>query len=290
MQSEIYQLVAQDGARFFVNKDVLTSQSAPFKEAITGPWREASDRTIELSDWDSPTVGRLVEFLYTGDYSYPDPSPVGREPPAGANMQLGDVSIDVTGEQFDPERPPTPPNEWFKKSLPNLEAPESESARLGRFNPADNHFQDVLIAHAKVYAMGNYKNVDSLRALALKRLQITLMALHPIQPESHIALNVANFVDYVYENTDELSLSEEPLRKLTSRFIALNLVAFQSNTKALQIFADGGDFVIDVIGKVCETLADPACPVRRCPKEGYICSIKVNIKLSSWIAFVMKRD
>lgn len=290
MQSEIYQLVAKDGARFFVNKDVLTSQSAPFREAITGPWREASNRTIELSDWDSATVGRLVEFLYTGDYSYPDPYPVGRRPLARANILVDDARVEVTDEQFDPGRPPTPPNEWFKKSLPKLEAPVSESERLSRFDPAGNHFEDVLIAHAKVYAMANYKSVDSLRALALKRMQITLMAVHPIQPKSHIAVNVANFVDYVYDNTDKLSLSEEPLRKLTSRFIALNLVAFQTNSKALQIFADGGDFVIDVISKVCETLPDPSRPVRRCPKEGYISSIKVNIKLSSWIAFMMKRD
>lgn len=51
-------------------------------------------------------------------------------------------------------------------------------------------------------------------------------------------------------NTDFLVRSEELLRKLTSQFIALNFAAFHSKQDAVQLIAQGGDLVTDVMAKV----------------------------------------
>lgn len=45
---------------------MFLSQSEPFKNAITGGWSETTECKLSLHEWDGETVGRLVEFLYTG--------------------------------------------------------------------------------------------------------------------------------------------------------------------------------------------------------------------------------
>lgn len=67
------QLQANGGSRFFVHKDVLTTQSKQFRDALTGRWKEATKLKINLFDWDGATVCWLLEFLYRGSYRYPEP-------------------------------------------------------------------------------------------------------------------------------------------------------------------------------------------------------------------------
>lgn len=283
MTSEVFELVASDDVRFYVNKDILASQSKPFREATSGPWKEAVERSIDLKDWDSDTVARLVEYLYLRNYDYPDPAPLKSRPecaigdPGPAGVQTEDA-ISV----LDTKRPLTPINECLKGCLPPADvAPISDSASLASFDPADNDFQDILLAHAKVYSLANYKSVDGLQTLALRRLLLTLSRLHPLHPASHILMNIVELASYVYENTDCLSNSEEPLRKLTSQFIALNFAAFQTEPRAIELVAQGGDIVRDLMAKLSRRLPNP----EGLPWAGdsstniYISGIKVRILL-----------
>lgn len=280
MTSEVFELVANDDVRFFVHKDILASQSKPFREATSGLWKEAAERRIDLKDWDSDTVARFVEFLYIGNYGYPDPTPLNPCPePAGGDPEPDQTEEVDDASVLDRDRPLTPLEDCLRQSLPpDEEEPITDSERLDPFDPTNYDFEDILLAHAKVYALANYKSVDTLRTLALKQLLLTLLRLHPIQPASHISMNIVDFVSYVYANTDYLSHSEEPLRKLTSHFIAHNFAAFQTEPRAVELVAQGGDFVKDLMAKVCRRLPDPEgvfwAGGRR---KGYISAIKVSI-------------
>ncbi|KAL0635221.1 hypothetical protein Q9L58_005867 [Maublancomyces gigas] len=259
MTSEVFELVASDDVRFFINKAILASQSKPFEQATSGPWEEASKRMIELKDWDSDTVARLVEFLYLRNYDYPDPTPLKPAPePAGGAPEPAQMEGEDATSMLDRHRPLTPLEDCLRKSLPpDEDISITDSERLDPFDPNDYDFQDILLAHAKVYALANYKSVDTLRALALKRLLLTLSRLNPLQPASHILINIVDFASYVYANTDCLSNSQEPLRKLTSQFIALNFGVFQTEPRAIELVAQGGDFVKDIMGKISRRLSDP---------------------------------
>lgn len=259
MTSEVFELVASDDVRFFVNKALLVSQSKPFQEATSGPWEEASDRRIELKDWDSDTVARLVEFLYLRNYDYPDPTPLKPGPElAGAVLDVAQMQLEDAISMLDRQRPLTPLKDCLRNSLPlDPEVSITLSERLDLFNPTDYDFENVLLAHAKVYALANYKSIDKLCTLALKRLSLTLLKLHPLQPASHILMNIVDFASYVYTNTDCLSNSQEPLRKLTTQFIALNFGVFQTESRAVELVAQGGDFVTDLMCKICRRLSDP---------------------------------
>lgn len=84
---------------------------------------------------------------------------------------------------------------------------------------------------------------------------MTLSRLNPIQPSSHLSMNIVDLATYVYTHTDHLSRSEEPLRKLVSQFVTLNFQALQSEPEAVELVGEGGDFVKDVMAKVCRRLS-----------------------------------
>lgn len=288
MTSEVFELIASDDVRYFVNKDILASQSKPFREATTGPWTEVTERKIDLKDWDSDTVARLVEFLYIRDYTYPDPLPLKPKTANGGPPTYSPSSAFVvppdTKSEPDISRPMTPPGEWLITTTPQasiysgpVSGPVSDADRLNQFPAAEHDFDDVLLAHAKVYALAHYKGVDLLRTLACKRLHLVLSRLHPLQPASHISGNIVDLVSYVYANTDTLLNSEEPLRKITAQFVALNLTAFQTEPQAVELVGRGGDFVKDLMSKVCRRLPDPDgffWSAARLQK-GYISNVKV---------------
>lgn len=276
MTSEVYELVSSDKVSFFVHKDILISQSMPFRQAATGPWQEASERRILLNDWDTDTVARLVEFLYTSDYPYPDPDLLGLSSPPSTTPW---GSPTTPGCPPVTSRPLTPLDECLKKWMrPSRPYKVADLQRLGPCDPAKFDYENVLLLHARVYALANYKAVQDLQTLALKRLLLVLQRLQPLELGSHIAGNVAEFASYVYANTVLLSGSEDPLRKLTSHFLAMNVVAFQKEARAVKLMAEGGDLVSDVMAKVCIRIVDPKdiCPECTSPRKRYISGISVS--------------
>lgn len=281
MTSEIFELTTGEGVSFFVNKDVLTSQSQPFLEATAGPWRESTERKIDLKDWDSDTVARLVEFLYIRDYTYPDPHPLTPKLtlPQGLKNEDSTPGPSDTDTGRDMTRPMTPPAGWLDvPQPPHCITPLTDTERLAQFVPIEHDFGDVLLAHAKVYALANRKGIHVLRTLARDRLHVVFARLHPLAPGSHITANIVNFAIYVYQNTSTTARSEEPLRKLTSRFIALNMVVFHTDQRAAELVRGGGDFTHDLLGNMCRRLVEPGeyrGPADR-PEKRYISDLEVR--------------
>lgn len=292
MTSEIFELITSDDVRFFVHKDILISQSKPFEQATAGPWLEATERKILLSDWDTDTVARLVEFLYRDDYPYPDP----RELHLSLALEettapLGKSDeVHVEGE-LDSSQPAIPTVTVVQSKLAtNWPVNVSDTQRLEPFDPALYDFELVLLAHAKVYVLAQYKGVESLRALALKRVSLVLSRLQPILAGSHITRNVTELARYVYANTDDRSPGEEPLRKITSGFITENVVAFQKEKCAVRLMAEGGDLVTDLMSKLCRVVdMKDSSSIGVSQKKRYISNIKVctsrvdsNVRPADW--------
>lgn len=224
-------------------------------------WKEAAERKISLEDWDGDTVGRLVEFLYTGSYQYPKPVPIGRPVPAasgGGSSRLDSLEVlqscdsgDDGPLRLDPGRPLTPLDRYLCHALSDDHKTGTEGLEsLESFEPAQYDYRETLLSHAKVYALAHYKSINPFKTLALKHLTMTLSRINPIQPESHIASNVIDLISYVYSHTDPLITSEEPLRRLSSQFAALNFPALQATAKMTELMGEGGEFVKDLMTKV----------------------------------------
>lgn len=240
-----------------MHKDILTSQSAPFETALAGQWKEASELKIDLVDWDGPTVGRLVEFLYWGKYRYPDPASISPETnlaPQKIETVVSPALIARDESQSFMSRPLTPVSECLGKFL--LAAPEPENitaaGRLARFDPAKYDYGDTLLAHAKVYHLAHYKAIDKLRTMALQHLLDTLSRMDPVLPSSaaHNVGGIVGLAQYAYANTDRLEKHEEPLRRLVTHFIASNFLILKSTPDMGVLFSAGGDIVMDVMENV----------------------------------------
>lgn len=235
---------------FYVHKDILAHHSQPFKDATSGTWKESHERKILLPDWDAKTVGHLVQFLYTGDYNYPDTSacdepetPVETEesvPPAPKPNRTGAL---------------TPLPECVKDALHDPHTPPTtEGAWLERVDTAKFDFEETFLTHATVYTLAQYKSIAALKSLAYGRLSRTLLKIHPLGRNPHLATNIISLATYVYANTDSLTSSEEPLRRIVSQYVALNFERWQAEPAAVHMMCTGGDFAKDVLGKICRRL------------------------------------
>lgn len=255
MSSEIFELVAENNVTFFVHKDLLAFHSRPFKEATSGVWKESTERKIILNDWDAKTVGRMVQFLYTGDYKYPSPVPTDESTPLEQKVEM---VPDV------PETLELPKGGTLTPLLECVEAaihehvlpPMTDTMWLERVDTANFDFEETFLAHAKTYVLAHYKSIPALKALAHARLARTLLKLHPFEGNPHLPINIVNLATYVYGNTDSLLNSEEPLRKVISQYVALNFVAWQVEPAAVEMMSCGGDFIRDVLTKYCRRFAN----------------------------------
>ena len=69
--SSVFQINAEKGTKtFYVHGDILSQNSEPFKSIVDGNWEESVNREINLGEWDADTVGRMIEYLYTKDYTW----------------------------------------------------------------------------------------------------------------------------------------------------------------------------------------------------------------------------
>lgn len=125
---------------------------------------------------------------------------------------------------------------------------------MRQFSPLEHDYKKVLLAHANVYALAQYKDVVALRSLSLENLLMTLMSIGSLEPRTHLAINAIALLDYVYSHTTVLVSSEEPMRRLVSQFAALNFPALQQTEGMEKLLCREGDLARDLMQKVCRRL------------------------------------
>lgn len=69
MNPTIPLFIGEDRVLFYVHKDTLC-QLPFFKAALSGGFKEASGQVISLPEDNPSHVSALIEFLYTGNYTY----------------------------------------------------------------------------------------------------------------------------------------------------------------------------------------------------------------------------
>lgn len=269
MSSGVWELTAEAGRRFVVHEDILASQSQRLKDIIDAftaaepkPLRE-----IPLDNWDADTVGRFVEYIYTDDYQSPDPvlpsTPV--MTPEGSNQSVGSsgqspvdaTSVPSAGEVGEkciltpPVRPLTPLSECFPDGPdPLRKSSAAETFAAKYFDPSEYDFEEVFLAHAKIFALAWEFDVEALQKLAVQRLLRTFINIDSFQPDWPVASNFVELARYAYCGNNP---ADNDLRKIISQFAALNFTALQTDEMKILIEQSGG-FARDLTAKVCRRL------------------------------------
>lgn len=98
--------VGEEKVQFHAHEDTLCTLSF-FKAALHGMFKEATDKAISMPDDDPTHVSALLEFLYTGSYTYtyyPSSAmlPEGSTTPAGdLNEGLYHLGVYVVAAKYD---------------------------------------------------------------------------------------------------------------------------------------------------------------------------------------------
>ncbi|CUS12285.1 unnamed protein product [Tuber aestivum] len=244
--SAIFQINVEKGARtFYVHGDILSRSSRSFKSIVEGDWKESTNRRIDLEDWDADTVGRTIDYLYTGDYTWEKD---GNFTPIPIEVPEEFPTVD---HSFRAARPLTPLSGLAKyRSTSYLSYSDStvflayEGARFG----------ELLLMHAKVYALASCWAIGKLSELALDRLLCTLRAFQATEYDLQQIRYIVELVSYVYENTCLRVGEHEPMRRVVTRFTALELTKLNAQGEISKLMDAYGDFACDLLSDVTRSL------------------------------------
>lgn len=144
--------------------------------------------------------------------------------------------------------PLTPINSCLAVGLPEeCQTREAGIFAQNQFPHSSHRYDQVLLAHARLYTFSVYHQIKSLQDLSLQRLTQVLARIDCSQPSA--ASEIATLVQHVYRDTLPAIYSKDAARKLVSQFVAMNfdeLVHGQFET----LLEEGGDFVLDLSRKV----------------------------------------
>lgn len=274
-----FEIIAGSEKTRFVAHASMLDKSDKLRAIIRGKWgkwKETSECEIMLADWDAETIGRLVEWLYTGDYQCPYPAEVPQSVLEDLKIRIPETPMPSKEREkcfkpapkglVFPRRLAPLMDVHFTKANQGLAPSQAEAFKLWS---AKSHgvlnFEATLLAHAKLYVLADYMLLPTLQAQNFYRLKavFTFINQSSYSPDTHstsdslfkenmpVIENIINLAQYVYTNTTRLGTEEEPLRKLVSTFIALNYDQFRDERGVVQGFlAQGGDIQADILDKV----------------------------------------
>ena len=237
--SAVFQINAEKGTRtFYVHGDVLSQNSQPFKSIVDGNWEESAKREINVEEWDADTVGRMIDYLYSKDYTW---QKNGKFKPVPLAAPEKSPSV----EHFRALRPLTPPTGLMEHRGTSY-LPYNDWV-LGHANK-EERFGELLLMHAKVYVLANYWAIEGLLDLALDRLLHTLQAFQVTKCVPQQTGYIVELVSYIYENTCSRfeNQEQEPMRRTVTRFITLEFTKLNSEGEISELMGTCGDFARDL--------------------------------------------
>ncbi|KAL8752766.1 MAG: hypothetical protein Q9184_005633 [Pyrenodesmia sp. 2 TL-2023] len=283
--SEVFTIYAGPSQKKFIAHAGVLAQSPTLRKIVDGGWKESQERTIPLDEWDEKTVQKLLEWLYSGYYTwYTQPiSPTtlaeGAED-ATANVKPKSciTSLGLKSERMINVSPYT----WNKKQ--SLSKPLYYHMSSGKvpshpvsilrhgitYNDSSSSkqlleslkYSDVqraldsscatlatLLDDAKLYVLAQYLQLGSLKRLAFLNVQHVFSELSKGDTDrlgAHVTARFIEYIRYVYASTDSLTNSMEPLRKLTAAAVVAHLHALQAPSFD-DLMRQGGDFAVDVM-------------------------------------------
>ncbi|KAL8918897.1 MAG: hypothetical protein Q9208_007078 [Pyrenodesmia sp. 3 TL-2023] len=68
--SSIFSIYAGPTKKQFLVHSTILAKSPTLRAIVEGEWKESANRRIDLEEWDEQTVEQLVQWLYSGHYTW----------------------------------------------------------------------------------------------------------------------------------------------------------------------------------------------------------------------------
>ncbi|KAL8645805.1 MAG: hypothetical protein Q9210_006506 [Variospora velana] len=251
-------------------------KSPALRKIVEGGWKDSQERVVKLEDHDFVTVSQMLEWLYCGYYSW-GRACLPNEPPTESTCSNGHEKLYLASQALDGSRlvtlsPLTSMGNQQLQTNNNLTALSRPSDILGHGLPGKsrtplqkvtNHHKAggidsairfatrsgcVLLQDAKLYILAQYLQLSHLKDLTFRSIQEVLSDTMSEGQETDAALraNVVTLIRFVYDHTDSLTNSVEPLRRLVTSFVAVHYKAVKGWEFDLLI-SEGEDFPVDLM-------------------------------------------
>ena len=247
-----FDIIAGSEHMHFTAHATVLEQSDHLKAVIHGKWKDSLELKIVLEDWDAASVGRMLQWLYTGDYMAPNP-----KGPVHLVKDHHQIAKSPSVESSKPNLTPFANLHFSMLPLPakRTEAEKCEAWMEKMFDlDYDLDYEPTLMAHAKLYVLANYMLLPGLQAFTFERLYKLLSTMSRDIGKTVIS-NLVSLIEYIHATTTRPDGGEEPLQDLVTTFIAYNFSQFDG-VDGERLMNQNRDFAKDVLVKVRSIMVD----------------------------------
>ncbi|TGO52729.1 hypothetical protein BCON_0136g00250 [Botryotinia convoluta] len=216
--------------------------------------------SLDMWNWGPKTSKKKKKKRGTGPlFEIPPPEPAPAPPelaePAEPALTLASTKLDSKVEEF-----------WFPRRFRYLERTSIKFAAdfkhltfpllavrnnydkicepNEQFDP-EKSYSNVFISHAALYILGDFRLIDSLKALALYKLHKTLCVFQLSNENIKDVIDLTRYV-YAEEGGEEGSGGEiGALRSLVCHYMAMNALVLSLDDGFMDLLGEGGQFVKD---------------------------------------------
>ncbi|KAI9772201.1 MAG: hypothetical protein M1839_002519 [Geoglossum umbratile] len=256
--SSIRLLVGEDRKEYLVHRKVL-------ERHLTDLHIPSRERFIEF-DGDEESVGYMLEFLYTGNYSREDAAPQKSEPEPPLEEPVHPIILAARTSTLGVWGKPPALHTKYNHGKPapkrrptavitnGIASPPASPPAHKKHDPAAHQSADIagaFLVHAQVYLLAERYGANSLKELSLEKLRAALKAFELGQPIDRTAALI-EFIKRVYNLpiASEGHCKEGRTRNRLRDVVVAHAVAYLPELQADPAFnayiREGGDFVADL--------------------------------------------
>lgn len=273
-----------ESTEFNVYEEAIAPLSDNLRAMMTGDMVEAVEGRVTWKHVSKQTFEQFYQFAMTGDYSIPEPEwregdeespPVIEYANADAEPEP-EPELDLKEESPPGEDAPQEPESWdnwmaAKSVLRKKKSSKKRSAYkvfeslsypllaprtnfLDTCEPSDvllehHNYSNVLLSHAYLYILADYRMVDELKTLALFKLHKTLLTF---KLDSKSLGDIIDLVNCAYADEGQGSEGRDTgegiglLRDLVCHFLVTHTVTLTADERFMELVENGGDFAKDI--------------------------------------------
>ena len=270
-------LIGPDKKTFYVHTELVVQHSSALGALVSGQMAEAKEGCATLEDVDEDTLVRFAEYMYTNDYSVPDPvivqtassSTFENDQDGIDNWPLGKKSNkkkkkvaksdswhrEATSEpaiEISEEAPLEYPQRECKKD--QLWSEFTEKAHVKHHKPWEprqnkiscEDYTQVFLCHAHLYVFSDRYCIEPLQELALQKLRLTLSRF--ILFNERVS-DIVELVQYTYAHTMEHEEGIDKLRSLVMDYVICQMEAIVEDKNFISLLQEPGALAKDLVQK-----------------------------------------
>lgn len=234
---------------------------------INGDLSEAQQGFALLEDVDKASFVRFVRWLYSREYPALEHTTVAISPSSTLDQSAPkfdepDVhwpyasaeKIKKEKKAKDVERDSfkIAERDSLKDAFINRKHDSINACGIGSFSvppprsnkAADEDYTEVFLCHARLYVFAEKYDIQSLKALALKKLQQTL-AIYTLYPER--SGDIISLLQYVYANTLESVPYTEDIRTMLAHYIGCEMDTLVKCSEIKDVMANNKEMLSDFL-------------------------------------------